>query len=101
MDSSPNKPIDILEAMRHDEQAPGAPGPDEVIWRRRPTLVEVDRVCGLTYRGDSASGRDGADGASALAEGVPEHVVEVSVRDEQKECNRNTMQLRGGENAGG
>lgn len=50
------------------------------------------RSC-LTYRGDSAGGREGADGASALAEGVPEHVVEVSVRDEQKECNRNTIAI--------
>lgn len=27
-----------------------------------------------TYRGDSASSRDGADGASRLSEGVPEHI---------------------------
>jgi hypothetical protein len=55
-----------------------------------------------THYGDSARGREGADGARALAEGVPEHVFQVCVascgegKQLQSSCNCTEGGLRRG-----
>lgn len=57
----------------------GAPGVIDGVWaamgRRELAGSDVRR---WTHYGDSARGREGADDARALAEGVPEHLVMVS-----------------------
>lgn len=52
---------------------------------------------GWTYGSDSASGRDGADSARRLAEGVAEHIRRSLTLSRSKENQLQRMQLSGGE----